>query len=65
MGKQAYKSVVQLFRSETKEWHHVFVDGEEIIYTGRYPFYVVNVADNRKRICFENKDFDTTGKRMI
>lgn len=59
---KAYKEVVQLFRNETKEWYHVFVDGEEIICTGGHPFYVVNVADNRERICFENKDSEVTGK---
>lgn len=40
-GEQAYKPVVQLFRNETKEWYHVFVDGEEIICTGGHPFYVI------------------------
>ncbi len=40
-GKQAYKSVVRLFRNESKEWYHVFADGEEIICTGGHPFYVV------------------------
>jgi len=39
-GEQAYKKVVQLFRGETKEWYHVFVDGEEIVCTGNHPFYV-------------------------
>jgi len=39
-GEQAYKEVVQLFRGETKEWYHVFVDGEEIVCTGNHPFYV-------------------------
>ena len=40
-GKQAYKPVVRLFRNETKEWYHVFADGEEIVCTGGHPFYVV------------------------
>ena len=30
-----------MFRNETKEWYHVFVDGEEIVCTGGHPFYVV------------------------
>lgn len=38
--EQAWKPVVQLFRGETKEWYHVFVDGEEIICTADHPFYV-------------------------
>ena len=40
-GKQAYKPIVRLFRNETKEWYHVFADGEEIVCTGGHPFYVV------------------------
>ena len=43
-GKQAYKPVVRLFRNETKEWYHVFADGEEIVCTGGHPFYVVGVG---------------------
>ena len=39
-GEQAYKPVVHLFRNETKEWYHVFIDGEEIECTGEHPFYV-------------------------
>ena len=40
-GENAWKPVVRLFRNETKEWYHVFVDGEEIVCTGGHPFYVV------------------------
>ena len=29
-----------MFRNETKEWYHVFIDGEEIECTGEHPFYV-------------------------
>ena len=39
-GEQGYKLVVRLFRNQTKEWYHVFVDGEEIRCTGEHPFYV-------------------------
>ena len=42
-GEQAYKPVVQLFRNETNEWYHVFVNGEEIVCTGGHPFYVVGL----------------------
>ena len=40
MGDWAYKPVVRLFRNETKEWYHVFVEGEAIVCTGGHPFYV-------------------------
>ena len=40
-GKQGYKEVVRLFRNETKEWYHIFANGEEIICTSGHPFYVV------------------------
>lgn len=40
-GEQAYKEVVRLFRNQTKEWYHVFVNGEEIVCTGGHPFYVI------------------------
>ena len=39
-GEQGYKEVVRLFRNETQEWHHVFVNGEEIVCTAEHPFYV-------------------------
>ena len=39
-GEQGYKEVVRLFRDETQEWHHVFVNGEEIVCTAEHPFYV-------------------------
>ena len=39
-GEQGYKPVVRLFRNQTKEWYHVFIDGEEIECTGGHPFYV-------------------------
>ena len=40
-GESDWKPVVRLFRNQTKEWYHVFVDGEEIVCTGGHPFYVV------------------------
>ena len=36
--------MVSLFRNETKEWYHVFVEREEIVCTGGHPFYVVGVG---------------------
>ena len=42
-GGQAYKKVVQLFRNQTKEWHHIQVNGEEIVCTGGHPFYVAEL----------------------
>ena len=39
-GKSDYKKVVQLFRNETYEWYHIFIQNEEIICTGLHPFYV-------------------------
>ena len=39
-GEQEYKKVVRLFRGKTKEWYHVFIDGEEIECTGNHRFYV-------------------------
>ena len=39
-GESDWKPVVRLFRNKTKEWYHVFVEGEEIICTGGHPFYV-------------------------
>ena len=39
-GEQCYKEVVRLFRNKTQEWHHVFVNGEEIVCTAEHPFYV-------------------------
>lgn len=42
-GEQTYKKVVQLFRNETEEWYHIFVNGEEIICTGGHPFYVAEL----------------------
>ena len=41
-GENAWKPVVRLFRNQTKEWYHVFVDGEEIVCTAEHPFYVVD-----------------------
>ena len=43
-GKLAYKPVVRLFRNETKEWYHVFVEGEKIVCTGGHPFYVLGIG---------------------
>ena len=43
-GESDWKPVVRLFRNETKEWYHVFVDEEEIVCTGAHLFYVVGVG---------------------
>ena len=43
-GKLVYKPVVRLFRNETKEWYHVFVEGEKIVCTGGHPFYVLGIG---------------------
>ena len=40
-GESDWKPVVRLFRNNTKEWYHIFVDGEELVCTGGHPFYVV------------------------
>jgi hypothetical protein len=42
-GESDWKPVVRLFRNETKEWYHVFVNGEEIVCTGGHPFYVAEL----------------------
>ena len=52
-GEQAYKPVLQLFRNTTKEWYHIHVNGEEIVCTGRHPFYVLNAEFGRSAIHFE------------
>ena len=39
IGEKAYKKVVRLFRNETYEWYHIFVNDEEIVCTGGHPFY--------------------------
>ena len=39
-GEQAYKEVVRLFRNETDEWYHIFVNNEELVCTGGHPFFV-------------------------
>ena len=38
-GETALKRVLRLFRSETSEWVHLTVDGEEIVCTPGHPFY--------------------------
>ena len=43
-GESDWKPVVRLFRNETKEWYHVFVEGEEIVCTGGHPFYVLGIG---------------------
>ncbi len=48
-GKQEYKRVLRLFRNETKEWCHVFVDGEEIISTPGHKYYLPENTYNRER----------------
>ena len=42
-GNQAFKPVKQLFRNQTKEWHHILVKGEEVICTAGHPFYVAGL----------------------
>ena len=61
-GEQAYKSVVRLFRNETKEWYHIHVNGEEIVCTGGHPFYVLNVEKDRNTVRYEGTKSDTKGK---
>ena len=39
-GEKAYKPVVRLFRNETLEWYHIFVNNEELVCTGGHPFFV-------------------------
>ncbi len=36
------KEVTQLFRNETYEWYHIYVNDEEIVCTASHPFYIVN-----------------------
>ena len=61
-GENDWKPVVSLFRNQTKEWYHVFVDGEEIVCTGGHPFYVLNAENDRKHVLYENAKLDTKGK---
>ena len=42
-GENDWKPVVRLFRNQTKEWYHVFVDGEEIVCAAEHPFYVAEI----------------------
>ena len=60
-GEQAYKPVVQLFRNETKEWHHVYAGGEEIICTGGHPFYVLNAEANRLKVNYGGRPENANG----
>ena len=60
-GEQAYKKVVKLFRNETYEWYHIFVNDEEIVCTGGHPFYVLNAGEDRNIICFDDRE-ETNGK---
>ena len=63
-GEQAYKPVVRLFRNQTKEWYHVFANGEEMVCTSRHPFYVVgmgfilakNLKANEKLLLSDGKE---------
>ena len=58
-GENAWKPVVRLFRNQTREWYHVFVDGEEIVCTGGHPFYVVGEG------FVEAKDLKTSDKLLL
>ena len=66
-GEKAYKPVVQLFRNETKEWYHIFVNGEEIVCTGGHPFYVSNLDKfiPAKELKISDKLLLSNGKTVI
>ena len=55
-----------MFRGETKEWYHVFVDGEEIVCTAEHPFYVVGKGFVPAK-CLKSSDklLLSSGKRVI
>ena len=61
-GEQAYKKVVRLFRNETYEWYHIFVNDEEIVCTGGHPFYVLNAEEDRKVVRYEGVKSDKNGR---
>ena len=61
-GEQAYKKVVRLFRNETYEWYHIFVNDEEIVCTGGHPFYVLNAEEDRKIVRYEGVKSDKNGR---
>ena len=60
------KPVVRLFRNQTKEWYHVFVNGEEIVCTAEHPFYVVGKGFVPAK-CLKSSDklLLSSGKRVI
>ena len=65
-GEQAFKPVVQLFRNETKEWYHIFVNGEEIVCTGGHLFYVVGEGFvEAKDLKISDQLLLSSGKRVI
>ena len=66
-GEKAYKPVVQLFRNETKQWYHIFVNGEEIVCTGGHPFYVANLDKfiPAKELKISDKLLLSNGKTVI
>lgn len=66
-GEKAYKPVVQLFRNTTKEWYHIFVNGEEIVCTGGHPFYVANLDKfiPAKELKISDKLLLSNGKTVI
>ena len=65
-GEQAYKSVVRLFRNKTKEWYHIFADGEEIVCTGGHPFYVVGKGFiEARKLKVSEKLLLSSGKEVI
>ena len=57
---------MRLFRNETKEWYHIFVNGEEIVCTGGHPFYVVDKGFvEAKDLKISDKLLLSSGKRVI
>ena len=59
-GEQAYKKVVRLFRNETYEWYHIFVNDEEIVCTGGHPFYSTKYSK-----FISAKDLETDDKLLF
>ena len=65
-GDNDCKPVVKLFRNETKEWYHIFADGEEIVCTGGHPFYVVGKGFiEARKLKVSEKLLLSSGKEVI